>query len=96
MFCRQSIHYFTFVIHFNTHSFHFSVFLRNPQSEEKRSTCTQKEVLGDFSISDMNNICVNKVTLITLMPINIEIDQITIDFISASVLKEYSQAIFNY
>lgn len=41
----------------------------------------------------MNNICVNKVTLITLMPINIEIDQITIDFISASVLKE---AIFNY
>lgn len=36
MFCRQSIHYFTFVIHFNTHSFHFSVFLRNPQSEEKR------------------------------------------------------------
>lgn len=90
MFCRQSIHIFTFVIHFNTHSFHFSVFLRNPQSEEKRSTCTQKEV-GDFSISDMN-----KVTLITLMPINIEIDQITIDFISASVLKEYSQAIFNY
>lgn len=36
MFCRQSIHIFTFVIHFNTHSFHFSVFLRNPQSEEKR------------------------------------------------------------
>lgn len=66
MFCRQSIHIFTFVIHFNTHSFHFSVFLRNPQSEEKRSTCTQKEV-GDFSISDMNNICVNKVTLITLL-----------------------------
>lgn len=28
--------------------------------------------------------------------INIEIDQITIDFISASGLKEYSQAIFNY
>lgn len=81
------------MIHFNTHSFHFSVFLRNPQSEEKRKY--PKEV-GDFSISDMNNICVNKVTLITLMPINIEIDQITIDLISASVLKEYSQAIFNY
>lgn len=94
MFCRQSIHIFTFVIHFNTHSFHFSVFLRNPQSEEKRSTCTQKEV-GDFSISDMNNICVNKVTR-SNYAINIEIDQITIDFISASVLKEYSQAIFNF
>lgn len=66
MFCRQSIHIFTFVIHFNTHSFHFSVFLRNPQSEEKRGTCTQKEV-EDFSISDMNNICVNKVSLITLL-----------------------------
>lgn len=75
--------------------FTFPFFSVTHNLRKKESTCTQKEV-GDFSISDMNNICVNKVTLITLMPINIEIDQITIDFISASVLKEYSHAIFNY
>lgn len=91
MFCRQSIHYFTFVIHFDTHSFHFSVFLRNPQSEEKR-----KYPKGSRRFQYKwyeKYICEQSYSNYA---INIKIDQITIDFISASVLKEYSQAIFNF
>lgn len=46
--------------------FTFPFFSVTHNLRKKESTCTQKEV-GDFSISDMNNICVNKVTLITLL-----------------------------